>query len=164
MLTILLNLNGIAKENQTGPVACHWCNNQDNIIKYGTYKRYGFAGGERIAIQRYLCKRDHCRRTFSILPHPFLRISRLSLCMFTTLMQLLDRQTSIAEIGRRSGLTRSMIYGAIEKGHRILDWIDREARTEPTWAPSPCIDPPGHWSDFIRMFAIKFYPKRYARI
>lgn len=161
---ILLNLNAIAKKHQTGPVACHWCNNRDNLIKYGTYKRYGFTGGERITIQRYLCKHDQCRRTFSILPHPFLRITRLSLCMLTTLMQLLDRQTPIAEIGRQSGLTRPMIYWAIEKGRRILDWIDREARTEPAWAPSPCIDPPGHWSDFIRMFAMKFYPKRYARI
>ncbi|VTR64710.1 hypothetical protein DESC_250003 [Desulfosarcina cetonica] len=47
-MTILLVLNKIAKKNQTGPIACHWCNNQFNIIKYGTYKRYGFSGQEQI--------------------------------------------------------------------------------------------------------------------
>ena len=32
LLTTLLDLDEIAKKNQTGPLACHWCNNQDNII------------------------------------------------------------------------------------------------------------------------------------
>jgi hypothetical protein len=57
MLGILLVLNEIAKQKQTGPIACHWCNNQNNFIKYGTYKRYGFSGQELIKIQRYLCDR-----------------------------------------------------------------------------------------------------------
>jgi transposase-like protein len=74
--SIVLDLNEIAKENQTGPTACHWCNNQDNIIKYGKYSRYDFTGDGLIDIQRYLCKHDQCRRTFSILPHPFLRYTR----------------------------------------------------------------------------------------
>jgi len=162
MLCILLDLNQIAKENQTGPVACHWCNNRVNLIKYGTYQRYGFAGSERIDIQRYLCKHNRCQRTFSILPHPFLRITRFSLCMFNALLQLLDQQIPISQIERRLGLTRSIICGAIGKGRRIMDWLADEVKTEPIWAPSPCIDPAGHWSDFIRMFAAKFYPKRYA--
>jgi transposase-like protein len=159
---ILLVLNEIAKEKQTGPIVCHWCNNQVNIVKYGTYKRYDFSGQNQIKVQRYLCKRDQCRRTFSILPHPFLRITRLTLCMITTLIQLVDRQLSTAEVCRSLGLTRSMVDGAIKKWHGLLDWIDQEAKTKPAWAPSPCINPPGHWSDFIRMFAMKFYPKRYG--
>ena len=162
MPIILLDLNEIAKKNQTGPIACHWCNNQDNIIKYGTYKRYEFFGQGQSRIQRFLCKRDRCRRTFSILPHPFLRLTRFSLCMLTALLQLLDRQISISESCRQLGLSRSMAYWAMEKGRGILDWIDQEAQTEPTWAPSPCLDPPGHWSEFVRMFSMKFYPKRYA--
>ena len=163
-LTILLVLDEIAKEKQTGPVACHCCNNKDNTIKYGTYKRYDFSGREQIKIQRYFCKHDGCRRTFSILPHPFLRITRLTLCMITALIRLVDRQHTTAEICRRLGLTRSVVDGAIEKWHGLLDWIDQEVRADPAWAPSPCIDPPGHWSDFIRMFAMKFYPKRYGYV
>ena len=162
MFTFLSDLNEIAKKNQTGPIVCHWCNNQDNIIKYGFYKRYEFLGKVKIRIQRFFCKRDKCRRTFSILPHPFLRFTSLSLCMFTVLLQLFDQGIPIAEICRRLGLSWSMADWAIKRGRRILYWIDQEAKTEPTWAPSPCIDPPGHWSEFIRMFAIKFYPKRYA--
>jgi transposase-like protein len=162
MLSILLVLNEIAKQKQTGPIACHWCNNQNNFIKYGTYKRYGFSGQELIKIQRYLCKHDQCRRTFSILPHPFLRVTRLTLCMITTLMQLLDQQIPVAEICRHLGLTRPVVDGAIRKWRSLLDWIEQEAHTQPAWAPFPCIDPPGHWSDFIRMFAMKFYPQRYA--
>ena len=46
----------------------------------------GNGSDELIDIQRYLCKHDHCRRTFSILPHPFLRISRFSLCLFHELL------------------------------------------------------------------------------
>lgn len=161
-LNILMNLDEISKKNQTGPIACHWCNNQDNIIKYGTYRRYGFSGQGQIRIQRFLCKRDQCRRTFSILPHPFLRITRVSLCMLMALVQLIDRKTPIAKICRRLALSRSMVYWAIENGSDILGWIDQEAKTDPIWAPFPCIDPPGHWSDFIRMFAMKFYPQRYG--
>jgi transposase-like protein len=56
LLSILLYLNHAAKQNQTGPVVCHWCNNRFNLIKYGKYKRYGFSGQELIDIQRYLCK------------------------------------------------------------------------------------------------------------
>lgn len=162
MLSILLNLDAIAKKNQTGPIACHWCNNQDNIIKYGTYKRYTFSGQEQTRVQRYLCKHDQCRRTFSILPHPFLRITRVTLCMLTCVMQWLDQSTPIAEICRHLGINRSMVYWAIKRGRGVLTWIDREARIDPVWAPSPCIDPPAHWSDFIRMFAMTFYPKRYS--
>lgn len=161
-LPILFNLNDIAKKNQTGPVACHWCNNQVNIIKYGTYKRYGFSGQEQFKVQRYFCKHDQCRRTFSILPHPFLRITRWTLCMLNALMQLVDQHNSTAKMCRRLGLTRCMVDGAIKRWRGLLDWIDQEAKTQPTWAPSPCIDPPARWSDFIRMFAMKFYPKRYA--
>jgi transposase-like protein len=162
LLNIVLNLNEIAKENQTGPLACHWCNNQDNIIKYGTYERYEFSGQGRIRIQRFLCKRDHCRRTFSILPHPFLRFTRFSLCLLIVLLQLLDQQVPIAQICRHLAIGRTRVYWAIKKGRHILDWIEKEAKTEPVWAPCPCADPPAHWSDFLRMFAMQFYPNRYG--
>jgi hypothetical protein len=53
-LSIVLYLTEAAKENQTGPVVCCWCNNRVNIIKYGKYLRYGFTSDELIDIQRYL--------------------------------------------------------------------------------------------------------------
>jgi transposase-like protein len=119
LLNIVVDLNEIAKKNQTGPIACHWCNNQDNIIKYGTYQRYDFSGQDRIRIQRLLCKRDQCRRTFSILPHPFLRFTRFSLCLLTVLLQLIDQQMPIAQICRRLAIGRTRVYWAIKKGRRV---------------------------------------------
>jgi len=162
MLNILEVFDRIAKENHTGPIACHWCNNKDNIIKYGTYKRYNFSEQAKIRIQRYLCKKGHCKRTFSILPHPFLRFTRFTLCLLIAMLKLLDQHVGIAQVCRHLGLCRSMAYWAMDKGRDILQWIDQEAQTQPSWAPSPCIDPKGFWSDFVRMFAMKFYPKRYA--
>jgi len=162
LLNILLELNELAKENQTGTIACHWCNNQDNIIKYGKYKRYDFTGEELIDIQRYLCKHDQCRRTFSILPHPFLRFTRFSLCLLTVLLQLLDQKMPIARICRQLAIGRTSAYWAITKGRRIVDWLAQEANAEPVWAPCPCFNPAAHWSDFVRMFAMQFYPKRYG--
>jgi transposase-like protein len=161
-LSIVLYLTEAAKENQTGPVFCHWCNNQVNIIKYGKYQRYGFTSDELIDIQRYLCKHDQCRRTFSILPHPFLRISRFSLCLFNELLKLCDEHTTIAEIARRFAVSWPTIPRALEMARRIVTWIRQEAKTQPPWAPHPCMHPCQCWSEFIRMFAAKFYPKRYA--
>ena len=104
LMHIVLVLNEFAKKKLTGPIACHWCNNQDNIIKYGACQRYEFCGQGRIRIQRHLCKREQCRRTFSILPHPFLRVTRSTLCLITVLLQLLDQHMSIAQSCRWLGL------------------------------------------------------------
>ena len=162
LLSIVWYLIESAKENQTGPVVCCWCNNRVNIIKYGKYKRYGFTSEELIDIQRYLCKHDQCRRSFSILPHPFLRITRFSLCMFNELLRLVEEDLRIAKIARRFAVSWPTIPRAVEKALHIVDWIRQEAKTQPAWAPHPCRHPCRCWSEFIRMFAAKFYPKRYA--
>ena len=48
MLNILAELNEITKSNQTGLIACHWCNNQNNIIKHAPTSDMFFSGDERI--------------------------------------------------------------------------------------------------------------------
>jgi transposase-like protein len=162
LASIVLYLIDAAKKNQTGPVICCWCNNRVNIIKYGKYQRYAFTGEDLIDIQRYLCKHDQCRRTFSILPHPFLRITRFSLCMFDELLRLVEAGLRIAEISRRFAVSWPTIARAVEMARRIVSFIRQEAKTQPAWAPYPCIHPFRCWSEFIRMFAAKFYPERYA--
>jgi hypothetical protein len=82
--------------------------------------------------------------------------------MITAFLQFLDQKIPTAKICGRLGLSCAMAYWTNENGHDILDWINQEAKTEPTWGPSPCIDPPAHWSEFMRMFAMKFYPKQFA--
>lgn len=111
---MVLTLNGFIdyltetiKQNQTGPVECTWCNNSANIIKYGTYHRYAFTGGELIPIQRYLCKHELCKRTFSILPHPFLRITRFSLCIFRILLIMIQQKIPVSQIAFNSNVNFS---------------------------------------------------------
>jgi len=154
----------LVEDKSTGPIVCCWCNNQNNFIKYGTYQRYAFSTARRINIQRYLCKHDKCKRTFSILPHPFLRITRYSLCMLEQILKLFYQQIHIAKIARYLGLSWSTINRAIPKVIEILSWIEQEAKADPSWGPRPCFDPSRCWSEFIRMFAAKFYPKRYGTI
>lgn len=159
--TILAYLAETARKNETGPVACVWCNNGINIIKYGTYERFDFVD-ESAKIQRWLCKDDRCGRTFSIPPHPFLRIVRFSLCVFNELLAMLARQVSIAEIARRLKVGWPAARRAVEKAREVAEWLGREVRAEARWSPSPCMNPGGCWSYFVRMFAAKFYPKRYG--
>lgn len=161
--TIIKYLLELVEDKTTGPVVCFWCN-QSNFIKYGTYPRYGFTTDELIRIQRYLCKMDQCQRTFSILPHPFLRITRFSLCMFKLLLELFEQHLRIAEIARSFGLSWQTIARAIQTAIDVVSWIRQEAFADPIWAPSPCLHPHRCWSAFIRMFAAKFYPKRYGKM
>ncbi len=126
LTTILICLAEIARENETGPVACVWCNNRTNIIRHGTYERFDFIDDLR-KIQRYLCKDDRCRRTFSILPHPFLRLSRFSLCVFNELLAMLEREMSVAAIARRLNVGWSAARRAVESSpldKRRLDLED----------------------------------------
>lgn len=162
LFTTLFHLNQAAKQIQSGPIFCCWCNNSINFIKYGKYQRFGICDDQLIDIPRFLCKNDSCRRTFSVLPHPFLRITRFTLCLFRTLLAWFQQATVIAEIVRRIGSSWPTIARTIEKARCIFDWIAQEIRTEPEWAPSPCMDPLRYWSEFNRVFAAKFYPKRYG--
>ncbi len=164
MPSIVGHLVKLVEEKSTGPIACCWCNNQINFIKYGSYKRYAFTTDQLVKIQRYLCKFDKCRRTFSILPHPFLRITRFSLCMLEQILILFAQQLLIAEIARGFGQSWPTINRTIQKASDILAWIDQEAKTDPSWGSRPCLNPGQCWSEFIRMFAAKFYPKRYGTI
>jgi hypothetical protein len=151
----------IAKEKQTRPVVCSWCNGTSHI-KYGTYRRYGFVSDELITIQRYYCKHDNCRRTFSILPHPLLRITRYSICLLQTILSLCEQGVPVDRIAQMHRMSWGAAARAMTKAKAVLAWIREEAKAEPSWGPTPCGNPTRHWSHFIRMFAAKFYPKRYG--
>ena len=134
--TMIKYLLVLVEDKTTGPVCCCWCNNHINFIKHGTYQRYGFTTDELVRIQRYLCKNGLCNRTFSILPHPFLRITRFSLCMFKQILDLFEQQLRIAEIARCYDLCWQTIARAIQTAIDILCWIRQEAETDPAWAPN----------------------------
>lgn len=161
LLAMLSYLSKIAKKKKSCPLVCSWCNGI-SYIKYGTYHRYAFLSDELITIQRYYCKHDNCRRTFSILPHPFLRITRYSICLFRIIVSLCEQELPIDRIARMHKISWGAAARAIAKAKAILAWIQEEAKAEPSWAPTPCGNPTRHWNHFIRMFAAKFYPKRYG--
>jgi len=162
LMLIVNYLSRIAKQNMTGPVECYWCSNSTHFIKYGWYWRYAVASRQRIAVQRYLCRRPQCQRTFSILPHPMLRISRWSLCMLCSILQMAQDKIPLAKIARDLDVSWPTVKRVLAMANRVLSWVELEARAEPVWAPSPCLHPADLWSDFIAMFAMKFYPARYA--
>jgi hypothetical protein len=91
-----------------------------------------------------------------------LRISRFSLCLFNELLSLADEHMTIAEIARRFAVSWPTIARSIEMARCVVNWIRQEAKTQPVWAPHPCLHPKRSWSEFIRMFAAKFYPQRYG--
>ena len=159
--TTLRHLAEISKEKRTGPAVCSWCNGK-NHIKYGTYRRYAIGSRELIDIQRYYCKHDQCRRTFSILPHPLLRISRSTICLLQALLGLCDEQVPVAHIADALGVSWGTVARNIIKAFSILLWLRAEAKSDASWAPTPCKNPPAHWTSFICMFSAKFYPKRYG--
>lgn len=159
--TLLRHLIETAKQNQTQTVACNWCNGI-NHIKHGTYQRYLFVSSELISIQRYLCKNDQCRRTFSILPHPFLRICRFSICLLQAFLNLYVQLHRIYPVAHIFGVSHGCIARMVIKAKSIFSWIESEARSDASWAPCPCLNPSRFWTHFIRMFAAKFYPKRYG--
>ena len=154
-------LASMSTEKSKRPDSCLWCN-RNHFIKHGKYYRYELQGQQRCAIQRYLCKNAGCKRTFSILPHPFLRYLRLPLCVLCVLTEELLRGTSKAQIGRLLGVTYTTVLRMARMAVQLFHWMDHEP--DAPWSPSPCIHGPSAWETFIKMFSWKFYPKRYAQL
>ena len=155
--SLLTFLSGITRKNYDLLIACPHCSNNDRFVKYGFYSRYLF-DDSLLKIQRYRCDNDGCsQRTFSILPHAFLRIARVSLCMFTHVLQMKADGFNIADISRHTGCSWSRVQRWIAKAKRIKNWIDIEKKDSP-----PCMSSKDEWPSFIRDFSWYFYPKRYG--
>ncbi len=141
-------------------IACPACNSAKGHICWGHYWRYRPGTDQREAIQRFLCKNDECpRQTFSVLPHPFLRIVRFTLCSLFAILAMFEAGETVSELARQFGVARSTIRRAVGFSRRLKTWMDRESQTAP-WAPSPCFCPKRLWSSFIRAFSWAFYPAR----
>ncbi len=154
-------LASMSTEKSKRPDSCVWCS-WKQFIKYGKYYRYRFLGEERCIIQRYLCKNTECKRTFSILPHPFLRYLRLTVCVLSALLEELLRGTSKTHIARLLGVTYPTVLRTARKAAELFDWMNHEP--DAPWSPSPCVHGPRVWAGFIKMFSWKFYPKRYGQL
>ena len=148
-------LSDITRENFDTLVCCPHCGNRHAYIKWGCYSRYLF-DDDIIKIQRYRCGNDLCpQKTFSILPHAFLPIIRISLCMLMYILKMYEQGYLIADIAQRTGNTWPRIKRWIEKAISIRNWFRKEYNH-----PLPCCFNIYRWTYFVRDFSWAFYSNR----
>lgn len=129
--SLLYFLSEITRENYNALICCPHCGNRNLYVKYGFYSRYLF-DNNLIKIQRYRCDNDLCpHKTFSILPHAFLRINRASLCMLMHVLELYEQGNKIASIARDTGSNWSRTQRWIKKAREIKDWLSKEYKKAP---------------------------------
>lgn len=154
--SLIQTLSEITRDHSNPVICCPHCGNQHNHTKWGRYFRRLFDDTLE-PIQRYRCYNDKCPyKTFSILPHAFLRIIQPSLCMLMVVLDLYENGHCIAEIARQTKNTWSRTQRWIRKALSIREWIHQEYGNK-----NPCLSPDRRWSHFIRDFSWAFYPGRY---
>lgn len=152
---LIAALSDITRKNCDALIICPHCGNRYAYVKWGCYPRYLF-DDEIIQIQRYRCDNDLCpQKTFSVLPHAFLPVARISLCMLMHVLKMYERGKSIADIAGHTGNTWPRIKRWIEKAISIRDWFRQGYGHAP-----PCRFKIERWSYFVRDFSWAFYPGR----
>ena len=165
LAAILNGLSQIAKENQRSEPICPACGERHVFIRHGHYKRYLFDDSDQVRIQRYLCLNSQCRRrTFSILPHPFLPVIRHSLCFILLLLEKVETdKLPIASLARSSCKSWPVIRRAVRRAEQVREWLIAEGKVS-IWGPSPCLAPAMSWTAFTRSLSWAFYPARFLNM
>lgn len=157
LIAILLAANQVAKEKVTSENICPGCGERHLLIKWGFYNRYLFHGQEMIRIQRFRCLNNRCpRRTFSILPHPFLPIVRLPLCFIMSLLAMHQDNCPMAELARQSAKSWSVVRRTLVVAKRIQTVLKTELESL-----LPCFDPAASWTVFTHAFSWALFPRRF---
>ena len=157
--SLITVLSEITSKNCDSIVFCSHCGNCHTYVKWGFYRRYLF-DGELTNIQRYRCYNDKCPcRTFSILPHAFLRLVRASLCMLMYVLKMYEQGNSIASIARQTNSNWPKPQRWIAKASAVQEWLRQESAIG-SWGLSPCFSPDKSWTSFTRDFSWAFYPNR----
>jgi len=150
-------LSEIATQKPAQAICCPCCGNRERTTKYGFYERYNFDEQALVSIQRFRCDNDQCpRRTFSVLPHPFLRVLRASLCMFRFILSLWESGQSIALVARKTGQTWPRIQRWISRAEDIRSRLG----SDDAFSALPCLKPIQGWTEFVRDFSHACYPGR----
>ncbi len=141
---------------------CSHCASPLNI-RHGTYQRAHPQKDELVSIQRYLCKSPDCpRKTFSILPFPFLRVMRhFHPALFWLHVHFHEKGLNQAETARQLGVSRGICKRLALFCRCFMPWFERE-RHIGEWGPDPEATPARSWADYNRDFSHTFYPKRWA--
>lgn len=148
-------LSKITRENSSSTIQCSHCGNSHCYTKWGHYSRYLF-DDELINILRYRCDNDQCpRKTFSILPRPFLPIVRASVSMLMYVLTRAEQGVNIAQIARETGSTWSRTQRWVSKAGLIRNWLKKEYGSTVA-----CRCQASNWPAFTRDFSWTFYPAR----
>lgn len=151
--SLITALSDITRENCDALVCCPHCGNRYVYTKWGFYERYLF-DDEIIKIQRYRCDDESCpRKTFSVLPHAFLPIMRMSLCMLMAVLKMVEQGKSVASIARETGNTWPRIKRWTKRALSVRDWLVKEYGHV-----SPCCMKIDQWTRLVRDFSWVFYP------
>ena len=141
------------------PPCCHHCGERYRIIGHGSYWRYRFESTERMAVPRYCCRNPVCpRKTFSILPLPYLPYCRIPLCVLMALYHrhVVEKQ-KISDCVRWLGQTWNTVKRAANLAKRLIGWFNCQMITG-TLPPTPCCD--HHWPAVTRAYSYSFLPGR----
>jgi len=153
--SLITVLSKITRESSNSVIFCRLCGNRHSYVKWGSYSRYLF-NNELINIQRYRCDNDLCpRKTFSILPHAFLPIIRVSLCMLMHILEMYEEGETIASIARYTDSNWPRMQRLIFKALSIRKWIQKEYNNV-----FPCLSQNRRWTSFTRDLCWAFYPKK----
>ena len=155
-------LNGccrFAKTKMNHEIKCPECGERVRIWGHGSYGRFALAGTYQVAVPRFRCLEQRClRRTFSILPFPFLRVVRHSLCTLMVLaMIILKGEKSKSALARELKVGRRSLNRAYAKGIEVMEWFERES-TFACWGRWPPHRPQSSWTAFTQAFSHRFYP------
>ena len=143
--------------NKKSDVRCPLCGECCRICRNGHYRRYRFEGNDQFSVQRYCCRNPDCpRKTFSILPKPWLPYCRIPLCLLMALYRhhILEGK-SINDCARKIRRSRHTAKRAVTLARRLICWFRKESVAD-ILPPAPC--GPWLWPAFIRAYSYAFFP------
>lgn len=145
---------------QESPVRCPHCATTA-IIRNGNYQRAHPEEDRCIDIQRYLCKSRNCpRKTFSILPYPFLPIIRHFYDTILLYHYLYNKQRiGQAATAWHLNVTRGRAKRLGVFCRRFLPWLKHEEKIS-DWGADLQENAVSCWGDFTQDFSQAFYPGR----
>jgi len=159
-LSIVVSCIENANRKVQESVRCPGCNDHLRVGVHGCCRRYRYASQERMTVPRYICKNPNCPcQTFSELPHPYLPMARIPLCVLMDLYRFhVVENNTIARCARRFGHGWNTVKRAVALARRLVVFVGRElaAGQMPLW---PCL--PGGWPEFTRAFSYAFLPARF---
>jgi len=155
----IIILNDLFANSETPSVIkCPSCGEDRCFHGHGSYLRHHVLGCGQEAIPRFKCLNPLCRRkTFSILPFPFLRWVRHKLNHLLILLVCFSNQNGVSALARWWDRSRPVIRCALGHASQLKGLIEREARAEQPWA-LPWIHIRTSWTCFTQAASYALYP------